>query len=160
MNLPSRLNSPLPRRLWRRLHIHTPPGLGKIGKNCELDEEQGLTDVQFRAIKLILSGRTDKEISAELDVSRKTLWVWKRRHPPFRAALASFRAQLRDAFSDRCQNQLVSAGNALEQMMNESLDEKVRLRAAEVLFRSGGQYLYRKPSVVKSCKLRVASESK
>jgi hypothetical protein len=118
--------------------------VGKSVINCELDEGQGISDVQFRAIKLILSGQNDTQISAALDISRRTIWVWKRRHKPFRTALASFRAQLRDAFTDRCQNQLVSAGNILEGMMNQSLDEKVRLRAAEVLFRSGGQYLYRK----------------
>lgn len=46
--------------------------------------------------ELALQGKTDEEISGELEVSRSTLALWKVRHPEFSDALKAWKSEADD----------------------------------------------------------------
>jgi hypothetical protein len=121
---------------------HTPSGLREKVIKCDIHDNPGLPELQLRAIQLILKGETDFAVAAALNIKLMTLLHWKTRDEAFRAVLANLRAQLRDSFADRCQANLITAVNVLLQIAGECDDEKLRLRAAEVLYRNGFPYLH------------------
>src|SRR5687767_14012959 len=54
-------------------------------------------DLIEKVRELALSGSTDEEIAASIEVSRSTLVLWKARHPEFSDALKSWKDEADDA---------------------------------------------------------------
>jgi hypothetical protein len=107
------------------------------------DKKFAITDIQYNAIQFILTGRDDTQVADALQIDRSTIWRWKTSDPAYRFALETLRESVRAALSDHCKNQVHNASGALYTLMTDSRDEKIRLRAAEVLFRHGRRYFTR-----------------
>ncbi len=92
-----------------------------------------VTDIQFRAIELIIQGLKDTQIAHALGISRKTLWQWKTHDDDYRKALTEARAALHGSTGDRCQTIAQKATTVLAEFLNEDVEDINRLRAAQIL---------------------------
>jgi hypothetical protein len=100
-----------------------------------------LTETQLRAIELTVVGHSDTQIAEMVCVDRKTLWRWKMLNDEYRYVLASARAQLHAAGSDRCQNLLFRATAVLARFLDDPSD-KNRMRAAQILLQTAARFRF------------------
>ena len=83
----------------------TNPALtGNLVTFGDIDPQHNLTDVQCRAIELLLRGMRTGAIAESLRINRKTLWHWKTQNPDFAKALSDARAFRFFAATDRCRD--------------------------------------------------------
>jgi hypothetical protein len=115
----------------------------QVIEKCCKDKKFAITDMQYNAIQFILTGRDDTQVADALQIDRSTIWRWKTSDPAYRFALETMRESVRAALSDHCKNQVQNASGVLYTLMTDSRDEKIRLRAAEALFRNGRRYFKR-----------------
>jgi hypothetical protein len=87
--------------------------------SAQLQSEKHLTELQERAIALILAGKIDTEIMKELELSRTTLWRWKAESPRFMLRLAEERERLRQRTKDRLSAMIDRAFEVIEAKMAE-----------------------------------------
>jgi hypothetical protein len=136
--IPTPLDQETPRK-------NTPPEMGNSGEFEGIQGNFDITDAQFSAIRMTLEGHKDRSISAALDVDRKTLWHWKTHDPEYRRALATMRAQIRDGFADNYQSHVKFAADVVKGLLSQCNDQKLLLRAADILLRHGNHYLHKEP---------------
>ena len=60
-----------------------------------------VSDLQTRAVELLLLGKRDADIAVEVGVHRSTVTRWRTEHPGFRAELMARRAEVWDASRER-----------------------------------------------------------
>lgn len=92
-----------------------------------------MTPKQARAAELLVEGRTDSEVAAELEMDRTTIWRWRSIHPAFRAELARLRASVWEASEDRLRRMRVKALETLDRALDG--DGRGAVRAAMALLR-------------------------
>jgi hypothetical protein len=78
----------------------------------------GLSVLQFRALDMLLLGKTDSAIAEALGVSRMTLWRWQTNDEPFMAELARRRRLVWHNTADRFRRVLGKAVDVLEDDLN------------------------------------------
>lgn len=101
--------------------------------SAQLQSEKHLTELQERAIALILAGKIDTEITKELDLSRTTLWRWRTESPRFILRLGEERERLRRRTKDRLSAMLDKAFEAIEAKVQEG-----DLKAARLIVQACG----------------------
>jgi hypothetical protein len=69
---------------------------------------------EVRAADLIASGRTDSQVSEELDVDRTTVWRWRTQNPYFQAEVNRRREEIWTVTRDRLQALTPLALDAIE----------------------------------------------
>jgi DNA-binding CsgD family transcriptional regulator len=99
-----------------------------------------VTDIQFRAIDLTIQGMRDTQIAQTLGLNRKTLWQWKTHDEDYRQALTLARINLQSTTSDRCQTIAQKATTVLANFLNEDVEDKNRLRAAQILLNIASRF--------------------
>jgi hypothetical protein len=99
-----------------------------------------VTDIQFRAIDLIIQGLKDTQIAHALGINRKTLWQWKTHDDNYRKALTEARTNLHGSTSDRCQNIAQKATAVLAEFLDEDVEANNRLRAAQILLSAASRF--------------------
>jgi orotate phosphoribosyltransferase-like protein len=96
-----------------------------------------LSDVQIRAIELILKGLSDTEIAKILKIGRNTLWRWKTQNFDFCESLDQARDQLHTATMDGYQSVLLRATGVLDDFLSDHV-KRNRLRAAQIVLNMAG----------------------
>jgi len=96
---------------------------------------QKLSDAQRKAIALLVEGKRDAEVAAEVGVCRLTIIRWRLHNPAFQAALNQKRRQLWDEAGDRLSALLPDALSALGKQL---ADERRSLSAAVAVLRLSG----------------------
>ncbi len=99
-----------------------------------------VTDIQFRAIELLIQGFKDTQIAQALGISRKTLWNWKSKDDDYRQALTEARATLHGSTGDRCQTFAQKATAVLAEFLHEDVEANNRLRAAQILLTAASRF--------------------
>jgi transposase-like protein len=99
-----------------------------------------VTDIQFRAIDLIIQGFKDTKIAQALGISRKTLWNWKSKDDDYRQALTEARATLHGSTGDRCQTIAQKATAVLAEFLEDDVKDNNRLRAAQILLTAASRF--------------------
>ena len=100
------------------------------------DEKQitiRLDDKQERALELMLDGLKDSEITQQLEVSRQTLYRWRKYDGQFMEALEERRSMLREQAQDGLLELTEAALEAVRSALTEG-DTKTRLQAAKMVF--------------------------
>ena len=92
---------------------------------------------QHRAIPLLASGKTCREVAAELDVTPQTISEWKRQ-PAFVAEINKLRKEVIDAARAKLQQSTTEAVDELLKLMHEAPNPETRRRAAVDVLRIGG----------------------
>jgi transposase-like protein len=114
--------------------------LAQNGTFGDIDPNYNLSNAQCRAIELALDGLRWSHIARSLGLSRKTLWRWKTQHPDFQLALADARADRYDSALERCQNLASRAALVLAKFLDDSADDKTRMRAAQLLLQAAARF--------------------
>ena len=117
-----------------------PSKLAQNGTFGDIDPNYNLSNTQCRAIELALDGLRWSHIARTLGLSRKTLWRWKSQHLDFQLALADARADRYDFASERCQNLATRAAHVLAKYLEDSADDKNRMRAAQLLLQAAARF--------------------
>lgn len=95
--------------------------------SAQLQAEKHLTELQERAIALILAGKFDAEIGKELGLSHTTIWRWRTENPRFQLRLAEERERIRQQTKDRLQAMLDRAFKTIEEKVLEGDLQAARL---------------------------------
>jgi hypothetical protein len=92
----------------------------------------GVTDVQLRAIELLLAGTSQATVARECGVDVRTIYRWRMESEPFRAALDRAR---RDMWADTIYRMRAMVGKAMSVLEAEIVDEydRSRVRAATIV---------------------------
>jgi Homeodomain-like domain-containing protein len=114
--------------------------LGQNGTFGDIDPNYNLSNTQCRAIVLALDGMRWSNIARTLGLSRKTLWRWKTQNSDFQLALADARADRHDFAVERCQNFASRAAFVLAKFLDDSSDDKIRMRAAQLLLQASARF--------------------
>jgi hypothetical protein len=114
--------------------------LAQNGTFGDIDPNYNLSNAQCRAIELALDGLRWSHIARSLGLSRKTLWRWKTQHTDFQLALADARADRYDFAIERCQNLASRAAFVLGKFLDDSADDKNRMRAAQLLLQAAARF--------------------
>jgi hypothetical protein len=96
--------------------------------------KRALTPAQQNALDLLASGKTDKEVSQALNLSRGQIEKWRQFDPIFQAALNRQRSELWAVSQDRLRSLIPKALDALVEVM-EDKDNPNRLKAASTILR-------------------------
>jgi hypothetical protein len=115
----------------------------KVGQNGtfgDIDPNFNLSNTQCRAIVLALDGLRWSQIARTLGLSRKTLWRWKTQNSDFQLALADARADRHDFALERCQTLASRATFVLAKFLDDSVEDKTRLRAAQLLLQAAARF--------------------
>jgi hypothetical protein len=101
--------------------------------------DASLSELQLRAIDLLLQCRTDSDVASELHIGRTTLWRWKTQDKAFQTELAHRRHDAWTAASDRYQKLLVKASTILETFLDSHWNPD-KMKAAQLLFYMAGRF--------------------
>jgi Helix-turn-helix of insertion element transposase len=82
------------------------------------NEMQQLDPRQLRAVDLLVEGKTDTQVAAEIEVDRSTVWRWRKRDPFFRAELARRRDELWNASGERLRALRLRAFDAIDDALD------------------------------------------
>jgi transposase len=96
------------------------------------DNKRQLSDKQFRAITLIVSGKNDSEVAKTLNVTRQTVNKWKNKEHRFVAELNYQRKEVWDSHVDYLRSLLPKAVEILVKELN-SEDLKISKDAARFI---------------------------
>jgi hypothetical protein len=88
-----------------------------------------LTPKQSEAIELLLSGMTDAEVAANVNVARETVCRWRLHHPEFIAEFNRRKAGLIDSYQQGVRNLIGKAIKAAEEAL-DSDDHELKVRTA------------------------------
>lgn len=88
-----------------------------------------LTPKQSEAIELLLSGMTDAEVAAGINVARETVCRWRLHHPEFIAEFNRRKAGLIDSYQQGVRNLVGKAIKAAEDAL-DSDDHELKVRTA------------------------------
>ena len=88
-----------------------------------------LTPKQSEAIELLLSGMTDAEVAANVNVARETVCRWRLYHPEFIAEFNRRKAGLIDSYQQGVRNLIGKAIKAAEEAL-DSDDHELKVRTA------------------------------
>ena len=88
-----------------------------------------LNPKQLAAGPLVITGRTDVDVAAEIGVRRETLWRWRTQHPAFQAYLSFLKLEAHEARMDRV---WTLVDRAME-VVGESLEEGDPVVAMQIL---------------------------
>jgi hypothetical protein len=94
---------------------------------------RALSGKQLLALELLLAGRSDLHVCRALKLNRKTLYLWKHRHPIF---VAEFDRRARDAWdlaAARLQNLTDTALDTVAHQLGRRSSQVTQLRAAKTL---------------------------
>ena len=94
-----------------------------------------LTLAQRRAIDLLLAGKNDREVAAQLGIGRSTVARWRHGDPKFQTALDRRRAQLWPVASDHVRALLPTALSTMDEQLRVG-PNRGRL-ALDFIFRAG-----------------------
>jgi hypothetical protein len=106
---------------------------------CDIDPNYRLSNMQCRVIELSLEGHGWSDIARHLNISRQIIWMWKKRNPDFRQALADARADRRNLTAEQCQNSLARTLTILGDIVEDETD-KDRMRAAHLIIQAAKQF--------------------
>jgi hypothetical protein len=81
--------------------------------------DENLTDAQLRAVELLVTGRNDRQVAAEIGMHRVTIARWRLYNPEFEAALNRRRRELVDAARDGLRSVLSPALDLLAAQVGE-----------------------------------------
>jgi hypothetical protein len=93
---------------------------------------QNLSDLQLRAIELIIQGHNDTQTARILSINPKTLWRWKNLDEDYRQALAEARHQFHATVTDRYENIVFKATAILLKFLDDPANSS-RMKAAQIL---------------------------
>jgi len=88
-----------------------------------MEKAQELTPKQLEAIELILQGKTDREVSELVGVSRVTINTWKNQTAIFVAELNSRKAVIVDKFKDQQLDTVKKAYEILDKVLTSELEK-------------------------------------
>ena len=117
---------------------------GQNGAFPDIDPHYRLSNAQYRAIELALTGLGWSEIAEALSLHPKTLWRWKTRSADFQRALADARADRQEFVAQRCQTLAAEASAVLAHYLSDA-DDRLRLRAAQLLLQAAGRFKCARP---------------
>ena len=101
------------------------------------NDEIQLEGKQLRAVALLASGCSAKDVAAEIQVSPQNISEW-RRQPAFRRALDNLKIQCLMSARDNLRTLSVDATSVLADLMKHGKSERVRLQAALAVLRGVG----------------------
>jgi len=101
------------------------------------NNEIQLEGKQLRAVALLASGCSAKDVATEIQVSPQTISEW-RRQPAFRRALNNLKIQCLMSARDNLRTLSVDATAELAHLMRHGKSEQVRLQAALAVLRGVG----------------------
>ncbi|MHB8993708.1 MAG: hypothetical protein ACYC63_00490 [Armatimonadota bacterium] len=96
-----------------------------------------LTVEQQRAIDLLLQGKSEREVAAQVGVARQTVSIWCNHHPAFQAELHRQRQELWSAQTERLRGLVSKAVDVLEEDL-AAVDPRLRQSAAVHILKSVG----------------------
>jgi hypothetical protein len=105
----------------------------------DISAPQNLSDIQLRAIELIIQGHTDTQTARILSINPKTLWRWKNLDEDYRQALAEARHQFHATVTDRYENIVFKATAILLKFLDDPADSS-RMKAAPILLNIASRY--------------------
>jgi len=95
-----------------------------------MNESTQLQPNRQRAIDLLLTGQSCREVAEELSVNRSTVWRWTQ-HPDVAEALQTLRSDRRKAIRESVDSAALEAVEVLRDLMrDQSIPPAVRARAA------------------------------
>ena len=83
------------------------------------NDAQRLSAKQFRAVDLLASGATDREVADALKIDRTTAWRWRKADPAFQAALNRRRLEIWESVGDRTRSLSLQALDVLAEAIKE-----------------------------------------
>ena len=108
----------------------------------------GLTQRQHNAINRLLEGAADKDVAADVGVSRRTIYRWKNEDEAFMAELERRRKELNDEHSDRLRALVGKALDVLDEHVQDKYGPVCHRAAKTLLTLTGlGKTLGLKPNV-------------
>ena len=93
-----------------------------------------LNDRQLVALRMMIAGKSDSEITQAVGVHRQTLWRWRQHDDDFRAELQRQRRIVCDEAADRFRALLAPALDVMEEQLHDEYDLS-RVRAAIAVLR-------------------------
>ncbi len=115
------------------------PETGTFRKYPEISPTANLTEIQLRAIDLLLQGYNDTQTAQFLSISPRTLWNWKNRDDDYREHLAEARHQLHATITDRLESIVFKATSTLVKFLEDPADAS-RMKAAQILLNVASRY--------------------
>jgi hypothetical protein len=112
---------------------------GTFRKHPEISRTANLSDIQLRAIDLLLQGYNDTQTAQLLSISPRTLWNWKNRDDDYREHLAEARHQLHATVTDRLESIVFKATATLLKFLDDPTDAS-RMKAAQILLSAASRY--------------------
>lgn len=90
------------------------------------DKKDGnnLNEKQYRAIPLILEGKTDTEVAEAVGVSRSTVNIWKNQDPNFIAELNRERTAIRETIKKKHTDTVLKAYKVLNKALDSELNKE------------------------------------
>lgn len=108
--------------------------------STKVKEGQELTPQQEQVITLLLSGKTQKEAAEDVGMAAETVSRWMSGDAQFVAMLNLRRRELWEMNRDRLRNLAEEAITTMEDIMQTSGNDGVRLRAAMAVLQQVGQF--------------------
>lgn len=100
---------------------------------CDKPELRPLTPKQLQAAQLVAVGNSDEEIANVHGACRSTVHRWRTLSPLFQAEVNRHRAVMADKISDKLRDSVLKAVDTVTQLMTNSEDEGIKLKAASML---------------------------
>lgn len=115
----------------------------KSDKSRQLEEDE-LSQKQFMAIDLVVSGMPDGEVARKLGLARQTINKWRNHDIEFKYILECRRLQINESFRDKLTGLAERSIEILERNL-DSADEKTQTQAALTILRLSGLQGYMRP---------------
>jgi len=115
----------------------------KSDKSRQLEDDE-LSQKQFMAIDLVVSGMPDGEVARKLGLARQTINKWRNHDIEFKYILECRRLQITESFRDKLTGLAERSIEVLDRNL-DSADEKTQTQAAMTILRLSGLQGYMRP---------------
>jgi hypothetical protein len=112
---------------------------GEVERNWDIPTAANLSDIQLRAIELIIQGYNDTQAAQILSINRRTLWHWRNFDENYRDALTEARHQFHATVTDRYESLIFRATAILVKFLEDPTDT-TRMKAAQILLNIASRY--------------------